>query len=836
MAKYISEFTGIEIDERLSKVNEEFTSEEKEKLAALENYDDSEVLAAVEDKVDKVEGKGLSTNDFTNEEKDKLSTLENYDDSGITKSIEDLEENKANKSEVYNKEETDTKITEKVAEIVAGAPEEFNTLKEMSDWLTEHEDSAATMNTAILKNKEDIAANTEAIEENTADIEQNKSDISSAEKAIKINQRTLGTQATKNVLKTNKINQTKNGITAITNDDGSIHVTGTSTDLTYFGLYSGFTVPESANYILSGCPTGGGNEHYMLYLTGDTEMYDQGKGVTGYIEASHKMTVYIFIAENKTVDLMFYPMLRNANITDNTYEPYKPSVNERLTANENDIAINRATLGIQCINIFDGNLRQGGIQSTNGTFYVADDSVASGNFIKVSKNATISISRTVSGGYLVWRFYDKDKNYIGYGSDNNVQIISGGSGFHMPSENSKFACFKLVNPNIVYAKFVDSTNSLANTYTIVEGEYTANTMPAYEPYVPSVNERLTANEKSIIINRSTIGFQSKNILKNHTEATVQEHEGITYTINADGTIIANGTTGSKPSYCSLGGYFEIAETNDFILNGCATGGGDGKWALQLYKQATPNDAVLFNDYGSGYSGKIEKGIYRGLIVIRANRTATNLTFKPMLRLKGTDDTYVPYVPTVNERLTTNENDILSVANNVTTTNAKAGTSTTNTLSSVGWHRIFAAERQQFARSGILMINRAFGSREPESHTILFNITQGRAVLELLNKNVEKQSISKLRLVHANSSPQSKACFIDIYYNETGENKITSSVFCESIVATGAGSNFMNSRFVASNLSADIPEGYTSTELSLTNGDFLDRLEALETALAQIQTQ
>ena len=183
----------------------------------------------------------------------------------------------------------------------------------------------------------------------------------------------------------------------------------------------------------------------------------------------------------------------------------------------------------------------------------------------------------------------------------------------------------------------------------------------------------------------------------------------------------------------------------------------------------------------------------------------------------------------------NKSDILSVANNVTTTNAKAGTSTTNTLSSVGWHRIFVAERQQFARSGILMINRAFGSREPESHTILFNITQGRAVLELLNKNVEKQSISKLRLVHANSSPQSKACFIDIYYNETGENKITSSVFCESIVATGAGSNFMNSRFVASNLSADIPEGYTSTELSLTNGDFLDRLEALETALTQTTT-
>lgn len=52
--------------------------------------------------------------------------------------------------------EVENKVTEKVAEIVAGAPEDFDTLKEMSDWLTEHEDSAAAMNTAIQKNTTDI--------------------------------------------------------------------------------------------------------------------------------------------------------------------------------------------------------------------------------------------------------------------------------------------------------------------------------------------------------------------------------------------------------------------------------------------------------------------------------------------------------------------------------------------------------------------------------------------------------------------------------------------------------------------------------------------------------
>ena len=43
-------------------------------------------------------------------------------------------------------------ITEKVAEIVSNAPEDFDTLKEISDWIESHEDSAAAMNSAISAN------------------------------------------------------------------------------------------------------------------------------------------------------------------------------------------------------------------------------------------------------------------------------------------------------------------------------------------------------------------------------------------------------------------------------------------------------------------------------------------------------------------------------------------------------------------------------------------------------------------------------------------------------------------------------------------------------------
>ena len=49
-------------------------------------------------------------------------------------------------------------ITNKVAEIVADAPEDFNTLKEMSDWISNHENDASAMNSAISDNKNAITA------------------------------------------------------------------------------------------------------------------------------------------------------------------------------------------------------------------------------------------------------------------------------------------------------------------------------------------------------------------------------------------------------------------------------------------------------------------------------------------------------------------------------------------------------------------------------------------------------------------------------------------------------------------------------------------------------
>lgn len=48
-------------------------------------------------------------------------------------------------------------VTDAVANVVANAPGDFDTLKEISDWISTHSESAATMNSQITTNKESIA-------------------------------------------------------------------------------------------------------------------------------------------------------------------------------------------------------------------------------------------------------------------------------------------------------------------------------------------------------------------------------------------------------------------------------------------------------------------------------------------------------------------------------------------------------------------------------------------------------------------------------------------------------------------------------------------------------
>ena len=63
-----------------------------------------------------------------------------------------------NDSNYQTAEQVNSIVTTEIAKVVADAPEDFDTLKEMSDWIAGHEDDASAMNSAISDNKTAITA------------------------------------------------------------------------------------------------------------------------------------------------------------------------------------------------------------------------------------------------------------------------------------------------------------------------------------------------------------------------------------------------------------------------------------------------------------------------------------------------------------------------------------------------------------------------------------------------------------------------------------------------------------------------------------------------------
>lgn len=353
--------------------------------------------------------------------------------------------------------------------------------------------------------------------------------------------------------------------------------------------------------------------------------------------------------------------------------------------------------------------------------------------------------------------------------------------------------------------------------------------------------QIKKNTSDIAVNRTTLGVQSKNLIASVLKS--QTTSGITVTVNDDKSITFNGTA-TKSLFFTIG-YFTPPDIRRYALSGCPDGGSNKTYQLYISDTNAYNAGPLTYDTRFTPTNTDRLTVS---IVIYMNAVCDNLTFYPMVRDANiTDRTYEPYVPSVNERLVEveesvseltpqveqNKSDILSNAETIERIGLKTGSSAAVHLSAVGWYRAFVAERKQTVRSGILMINRAFNTAAPESYTILFNLAHSNSIFRLLSKNIEGQGITKIRLVYSSTTPQLSPCYIDIYYNSTSGNTMTTSVYCESIAATGAGSTFANSRFVVSDFSvAEIPEGYKSVEFDLTGKDVFERLTALETALTQ----
>ena len=129
---------------------------------------------------------------------------------------------------------------------------------------------------------------------------------------------------------------TINGIEFTDLGDGRIKANGTATSRAYFAIHvrndgSGHAeTVKAGTYILNGCPEGGGSSTYRLLINNTTSTNsksDFGDGISIDIPTGDKFGFGIQVESGFTVNnLIFEPMLRKADIEDDTWEPYKESV------------------------------------------------------------------------------------------------------------------------------------------------------------------------------------------------------------------------------------------------------------------------------------------------------------------------------------------------------------------------------------------------------------------------------------------------------------------------------------------------------------------------------
>lgn len=180
--------------------------------------------------------------------------------------------------------------------------------------------------------------------------------------------------------------------------------------------------------------------------------------------------------------------------------------------------------------------------------------------------------------------------------------------------------------------------------------------PSFEPYHESVElSKYNRSEANVL--------GAKNLLPNKGTSTTAD--GITWTVNADGTVQANGTKDNNNNgfkTLDRGGDNYRLPSGRYVLSGNASS------ACTLMLQATRNGQLvqLGQVMGSDTEAVVDilsTDVLQCVLFVNPEQTVNNVIFYPMLRLAtDTDPTYEPYAMT-NRELTEKVQGIIDAALN-----------------------------------------------------------------------------------------------------------------------------------------------------------------------------
>lgn len=522
-------------------------------------------------------------------------------------------------------------VSDGIAKVVAGAPEDFDTLKEMSDWISTHETSASAMNSAIKDNKSAITA----LQIGKAD----KTEIP--------------------IVPTN--------VSEFTNDAGY---------LTEHQDISNLVVKEEGKGLSSNDYTS--EEKTKLGGVGTS----QGRNIIPYPYSQTTKTVYgVTFTDNKDGSIGI--------------------------SGTQDGSTSRPYMGV-------------------GIWWGTDKK--EGN-IKIDANTYFTISANCSSDNAGIRYYVYDES----GSKLADNIVYGTA-----TKTLKFDVDTWVALCI-------ETAANSETYDcICKPQLELGTIAhAYEPSIES-----NVNLKKEIDKTSTL--QGQNLIPYPYDGTEGNTNGITWTVNDDGSVTANGTASKEAPYSLIFPYNlstmkSLQLGNTYIISDGLTDEQHtnvGYMQLVRYDKNNPTNWKYGVSSMKGteiYTANDENTLQYGIrLIIRNGATANNITFKPMLEVGTMSHEYQPTTisnTSLNERLSDQQGQNLipypyyrpdSYTNNgITWTVNEDGSVTANgTATATAHYTVFIGK---------------LGLEIGKNYVLTITTVKGQASLYLANKN--KQNIN-----------------------------------------------------------------------------------------------
>lgn len=243
----------------------------------------------------------------------------------------------------------------------------------------------------------------------------------------------------------------RNGVTFINNGDGSITVSGTATDVTYFSLW-GYNVLGDKG-VLQGIAPGD-----VLYVSDcllqqtNSEMIINtvSNGSTTFYDSTTTMYVAIRVSKGESVNRTFYPQIEKGSEA-TSYEPYvggQPSPNPNYpqgiksvvnptvkVTNEDGLKVQSVTLNNITLNAIP--VSSGGNVTIDGKQYIAD-------YVDVERGKVVRMCKkeAVPNNYN-WKIQAQSYGYkIGYSNEmftdmENTQYISNNRAISNLGDSSK---------------------------------------------------------------------------------------------------------------------------------------------------------------------------------------------------------------------------------------------------------------------------------------------------------------------------------------------------------------------------------------------------------------